>query len=238
MHCQASGGIVASRTSGWSSKFSSTGTSSAAGTRTPDTSSAAGTRTPGTSSAAGTRTPEARNASRSSEPRSSRGGARGFRRLVMGSAGCVALTLGLALSKAKLGLMQRVVPVWVGHRCTGGGVSGGAGTCCGGGGAWRGIGGASGECLCLLWLGGCPGGSIGTTLGSCLGGVRSSLFFGGVRLLLSCCTGDDAIGTPEERRQIGASALRRAFLYSSAQAATPRRAMIELMIWRSRLLAR
>ena len=235
MHCQASGGIVASRTSGWSSKFSSTGTSSAAGTRTPDTSSAAGTRTPGTSSAAGTRT-------RSTEPR--KGGA--FGRLPMGSAGCVALTLGLALSKAKLGLMQRVVPVWVGDRCTGGGVSGGAGTRRGDGGAWRGIGGAPGKCLSLFWLGGCPGGSIGTTLGGCLGGVSSCLI-GGVRLLLFCCTGDDAIGTPEERRRqiaiIGASesALRCAFLsflYSWAQAATPRRATIERMIRRSRSSAR
>ena len=160
----------------------------------------------------------------------------------MGSAGCgLALALTLHLLMAKLGLMQRVVPVWAGDsdRCTGGGVSGGAGTRRGDGGAWRGIGGAP---LSLFWLGGCPGGTIFTTIGGCLGGVRSCCLIGGV-LLLFCCTGDDAIGTPESggRRLIaiiGASALRCAFLYSWAQATTPRRATIPRMIRRSRSSAR
>jgi hypothetical protein len=99
------------------------------------------------------------------------------------AAGCIAAAdegfLGMALLRAhmrpRLGLIPvRVAPVWVGARCTGGGVGGGAGARSGG--SWPGSGGG----LSLLKLGIRLG--SGTTVGG-LVGERSGLV-GGVRLLL------------------------------------------------------
>jgi hypothetical protein len=102
------------------------------------------------------------------------------------AAGCIAAAnegfLGMALLRAhmrpRLGLIPvRVAPVWVGARCTGGGVGGGAGARSGG--SWPGSGGG----LSLLKLGIRLGSSsVGTTVGG-LVGERSGLV-GGVRLLL------------------------------------------------------
>ena len=99
------------------------------------------------------------------------------------AAGCITAAegfLSLALLRAHarptwLGLIPvRVAPVWVGARCTGGGVGGGAGARSGG--SWPGSGGG----LSLLKLGIRLG--SGTTVGG-LVGERSGLV-GGVRLLL------------------------------------------------------
>ena len=103
-----------------------------------------------------------------------------------GTAGCVAagawfLGLALLLAARRLGLIPiRVAPVWIGDRCAGGGVRGGAGARSGG--AWSGSGGGRGKCLSLVKLGICLGSSsVSTTLGD-LGGERSDRV-GGVRLL-------------------------------------------------------
>ena len=96
------------------------------------------------------------------------------------AAGCFAagegfLGLALLLAAKRLGLIPiRVAPVWVGARCTGGGVGGGAGARSGG--SWPGSGGG----LSLLKLGIRLG--SGTTVGG-LVGERSGLVGGGVRLL-------------------------------------------------------
>ena len=102
------------------------------------------------------------------------------------AAGCFAagegfLGLALLLAAMRLGLIPiRVAPVWIGDRCAGGGVRGGAGARSGG--AWSGSGGGRGKCLSFLKLGIRLGSSsVGTTVGG-LGGERSGLI-GGVRLL-------------------------------------------------------
>jgi hypothetical protein len=155
------------------------------------------------------------------------------------AAGCIAAAegfLGLALLRADmtLGLIPvRVAPVWIGARCAGGGVGGGAGACCSGG-AWSGSGGGRCKCLNLLKLGIRLGSSsVGTTVGG-LVGERSGLI-GGVRLLPWSTTGN-ALGTPELPELRAAQQL--ANLYSSAQVAKPRFALIERMMPRSRGLAR
>ena len=100
------------------------------------------------------------------------------------AAGCIAAAddgfLGMALLRAHarptwLGLIPvRVAPVWVGARCAGGGVGGGAGARSGG--SWPGSGGGPSLLKLGIRLG------SGTTVGG-LVGERSGLV-GGVRLLL------------------------------------------------------